>query len=663
MRLQIKSIILWPKNTTFKPRIIRLEPGLVNVITGASKTGKSSIVPIVDYCLGSDRCAIPVRTIRDACAWFGLLLQLDTGEMLLARREPGEQQSTGDAFVLEGDSIDIPQQIDRKNTNIDAVKNRFDELAGLSNLNFETDSASGFKARPSFRDLMAFCFQPQNLIANPDVLFFKADTIEHKEKLKTVFPYVLGAIDANLLSKQVELEYLKKQARQKDRELKSQNETSAAFVAQLQSWVSNANALGLISADTQLSTNQDELLRTLERISQRTSRDLVLTVANVESAAREAAQLEKDESDVSLDLGKLRRRLDGMQKLRTSVDEYTGALKKQRDRLEVSQWLKARADKNCACPICGGALDNAHKELDELCDALAVVESSSRRTASVPVAFSRELQEVRVQLTASTEKLQAIRQRKGAIEHSSKQILNAGLQSSAVDRFLGRLEQALTSYRQHLRDDSLTNAFEELMEQIEALQSAIDSQRGKQRLARALRQIATYMAMVLPQLDCENPTDPVDLDINDLTLRITGSDGRKDYLWEIGSGANWLSYHVAAFIALHRYFLGLTHTPVPGLLVIDQPSQVYFPRKLAGQDHDDESSDLSDEDSQAVRKVFEQLGAFIDKSKMRMQIIVLDHAGPDVWGELSGVTLVEEWRDGKQKLVPDAWLQHPEKPQ
>jgi len=34
---------------------------------------------------------------------------------------------------------------------------------------------------------------------------------------------------------------------------------------------------------------------------------------------------------------------------------------------------------------------------------------------------------------------------------------------------------------------------------------------------------------------------------------------------------------------------------------------------------------------------------------------VLDHAGADVWGEISGVTLAEEWR-GDVKLVPPDWL-------
>ncbi|EYF00025.1 hypothetical protein [Chondromyces apiculatus] len=32
-----------------------------------------------------------------------------------------------------------------------------------------------------------------------------------------------------------------------------------------------------------------------------------------------------------------------------------------------------------------------------------------------------------------------------------------------------------------------------------------------------------------------------ELNIDDLTIRVTGSSGRPDFLWEIGSGANWLS--------------------------------------------------------------------------------------------------------------------------
>jgi hypothetical protein len=89
-------------------------------------------------------------------------------------------------------------------------------------------------------------------------------------------------------------------------------------------------------------------------------------------------------------------------------------------------------------------------------------------------------------------------------------------------------------------------------------------------------------------------------------------------------------------------------------LIYDQPSQVYFPRGF-----EVESSvrpgRTRDEDIAAVRAVFEALGKELVMAKGRLQAIVLDHAGSDVWGEIEGVTLVEEWR-GDTALVPTSWI-------
>jgi len=40
----------------------------------------------------------------------------------------------------------------------------------------------------------------------------------------------------------------------------------------------------------------------------------------------------------------------------------------------------------------------------------------------------------------------------------------------------------------------------------------------------------------------------------------------------------------------------------------------------------------------------------------KLQIIVLDHAAQDVWGNITNVHMIEEWRNGT-KLVPLTWLQ------
>lgn len=220
MFLQIREIVLWPRDTSFPPRRVAFELGKVNVISGASRTGKSAVIPIIDYCLGAGTCSIPVNTIRKYCEWFGIVIATAQGDKLLARREPGAQRITDDMFLMEADRItEAPHRI-VKNTNADAVKRLLDELAGLSKLDFSAgDDATGFDGRPSFRDLAAFTFQPQNVVANPDVLFFKANTYEHREKLRKIFPYVLGAVTPALMAKAFELGRTRQELRRKEREL------------------------------------------------------------------------------------------------------------------------------------------------------------------------------------------------------------------------------------------------------------------------------------------------------------------------------------------------------------------------------------------------------------------------------------------------------------
>ena len=93
MYIQIREIVLWPKRNNLKPRRLKFEPEKLNVITGSSRSGKSAIIPIIDYCLGAAKCRIPVNTIRNSCEWFGVIIDTPTGEKLMARREPGSQKA------------------------------------------------------------------------------------------------------------------------------------------------------------------------------------------------------------------------------------------------------------------------------------------------------------------------------------------------------------------------------------------------------------------------------------------------------------------------------------------------------------------------------------------------------------------------------------------
>jgi hypothetical protein len=206
-----------------------------------------------------------------------------------------------------------------------------------------------------------------------------------------------------------------------------------------------------------------------------------------------------------------------------------------------------------------------------------------------------------------------------------------------VERFIGNLENALHLHRRLGEDGELRAEVDQLREKYQTLSEELGREHLEDRKQRALRLVNTHAARLMPLLDSERPEDPVSLEINDLTVKVTGTD-RDDYLSEIGSGSNWLSYHVAFALALQQYFLSLEHSPVPGFLIFDQPSQVYFPKKLVIREGETpEEPQFTDEDILAVQKVFATMAHVVNGERGRLQVIVLDHAPPEVWNDVPNV--------------------------
>lgn len=653
MKFQILKIILWPRDPGLEPRVVKFEPGLVNVISGASKTGKSAIIPLVDYCLGSDRCAIPVETIRDACGWFGVVIDCQEGQKLFARREPGDQKSTSDMFMLEGREVVVPDRIESKNTNSDAVKAKLDELAGLSRLDFDFEqSGSGFKGRPSFRDLMAFTFQSQNIVANPDVLFFKADTYEHREKLKTVFPYVLKAVTPEVLAAQHELEVINRQLARKERELENVKKVSERWQAELRAWAIQAREFGLLREPIAADASREALLELLKQAANSIDTP-VPDSSSVSDAMNELVALQREESEVDSRLQQLRRRLAEMSKLKENSTNFRDALSVQRDRLGVAKWLENMQTQH-VCPLCESVVDEETNGVKELLLALTDVEGNLRRVSETPASFDRELLRVKQELDQNLERLKGITIRQNEVQRRSSSAREAQYRATEISRFLGRLDRGLEMQGALSEGGPLSDEVEKLRVRQSELSKLVGKSGIEGRKKRALDRISNFVGRLLPQLDAERPDDPVEISITDLTVKVKGSQ-RDDYLWEIGSGANWLSYHVAVSLALQQFFIASSPSPVPGFLVYDQPSQVYFPRRLASSKTSEDDPRLLDEDIEAVRKVFATLNDTVTLLKKDLQVIVLDHAGADVWDSIPNIHVVEEWREGR-KLVPITWI-------
>ena len=249
--------------------------------------------------------------------------------------------------------------------------------------------------------------------------------------------------------------------------------------------------------------------------------------------------------------------------------------------------------------------------------------------------------------------LAAVRQEIRTLEGKSEEASKVTTRGEEISRFLGRLQEALRLYEAAETSSALGDEIAALKVQVERLIKFVSEHEIGRKLENALNSIQDISSRLIPQLDGEWPDAPIRLIIQDLTVKVIRGT-RDDYLWEIGSGANWLAYHVVLTLALQGYFLRLPHHPVPALLIYDQPSQVYFPaRRTGGASTEELDPPWKNEDVVAVRKVFALFDHVISRTAGRMQIIVLDHADEEVWGELPNVNVVEEWR-GKG-LVPSAW--------
>jgi hypothetical protein len=657
MYFQIRGIVLWPRNENFEPRTLKFELGKVNVISGASRTGKSAVIPIIDYCLGSSTCSIPVNTIRKYCEWFGIVVATSQGDKLLARKEPGTQRSTDEMFILEAAKITkIPNRL-TKNTSAGAVKRLLDDLANLSNLDFSGgEEVSGFDGRPAFRDLAAFTFQPQNVVANPDVLFFKTNTYEHREKLRKIFPYLLGAVTPTLMAKQFELNRSRQLLRRKERELTDAQDVSARWLADLKSKFSEAQELGLIPK-LEKDISRDHMIERLEEVVARTDLTLAISTSTISEALRELSSLESEEREVSRELTTLRHRLEEMNRMRVGMQQYETALSVQRGRLELSSWLMSHTSDESDCPMCGSHTDSGKRKLLALAQRLEEVETAAGadKDREVPAAFDRELQRVTAEVDNETERLRSVQVRKRALTGRSKEASEQQFSAKRTERFIGNLESSLNLHRRLGGDRELVEEVRALKKIVQALDEALREQDVEAHKRRALQIINTNAGKLLPYLDVENPNDPISLEINDLTIKVLGSE-RDDYLSEIGSGSNWLSYHLAVLLSLHEFYLSQRNSPVPAFLVLDQPSQVYFPKQVVSRnDEVEHDPKVRDEDVEAVRKAFEVMGSVVLREKGTLQLIVLDHASREVWGGIDGVVGLTEWRGGT-KLVPMEWL-------
>lgn len=258
--------------------------------------------------------------------------------------------------------------------------------------------------------------------------------------------------------------------------------------------------------------------------------------------------------------------------------------------------------------------------------------------------------ELRKQISSKESELRQVRSEREYIQEETEE-MQATREQRAM--FVGRIAEFINLHESLTDEGLLASDITVLKDEEAKLIEAVNFETFVQRKEAALFKFSRFAGHYGKILDLETGEDLIQLDTNRLTIRVIDEKGVTAWLREIGSGANWLGYHVATLLALHELFISQNIPYVPSLLVIDQPSQTHFP--------DDTDEDSEHEELQAVNKVFQAISSGIERTSGVLQVIVSEHAGQNVVDGLDNVHLVERWRKGR-KLIPWHWSKEmPEK--
>lgn len=210
--------------------------------------------------------------------------------------------------------------------------------------------------------------------------------------------------------------------------------------------------------------------------------------------------------------------------------------------------------------------------------------------------------------------------------------------------------------------ESLTpsNTISTLKLKVERLQAKLDqltqqtgSDDADARMESVITHISATMSALVREFKAYFSEFPFRLDMRNLTV-VVQRPGNPVPMIRTGGGANWLAYHISALLALHHYAWE-NNVPIPRFLMLDQPTQVYFPSQTAYESVAGDAKRVRtvDVDLAAAKRLFETLLNYTKVLVPGFQLIVTEHANfAEDWFQEA---LIEEpWMD-PPALVPKDW--------
>ncbi|MBM7620178.1 hypothetical protein JOC95_002031 [Bacillus tianshenii] len=647
MTLQIKEIILY--NQEGEIRSIEFQPGKVNIITGKSKTGKSAIIEIVEYCLGRSEFLIPEGVIRKTVAMYAIKLHLNDEEIFIAKAPPeGQGQSQSGAYIELGKDITPPPLTSIKpNSNEHSIVEFLGNSIGISpNKHVPKMAESRDSLEGNFKHARLFLFQKQSVIADESVLFHRQKEPFMPQAIKDVLPYFLGAVREDYIKLENELRKTKRELKLLKKQQLEAEMLSGSGTVKAQNLLQEAVQVGLVEEGFE-GSEEEVITRLKACLSFKPSNIPGIETDGIES-------LREERSKHINELNVIDEQIKAAESYANEASGYSIQANEQRLRLEsIALFEEVEDGSTCRCPFCSAEIDSEIPHLSNMNDSLQRLQTNLQ-------AVVKERPKLRTYIESleseKAEKLKVVKAVSSSIEtliyeqEVAREIEDI---NRRISRVIGRISLFLENYREIEEDDELLVSISEKESHIEYLEELLDKENKEEILTSILSRISKYMTDWAQELELEHSNAPYRLDIKNLTV-VADQEERPIPLNRMGSGENWLGCHLISHLALHKYFIQ-KNRPVPSFLILDQPTQVYFPPEI-DEDLEGDVEKLKDEDRKAVKMMFRVLFSVCEELYPDLQIIVLDHANLQE-EEFQDALVEKPWRNGRA-LIPNDWIKN-----
>lgn len=641
--MQILNVVLY--SHTGEIRNIPFRKGAVNIITGESKKGKSSLIDIIKYCLGDSYFSVAEGVIKDSVSWYGLKLDCGKQEVFVARKAPTAGASTSsEVFLASANKVEICNFEELRGTTNPESLRKFlgNKLHLKENLHEVPDGQTRAPISAELKHALIFCIQQQDEIASKSMLFHRQSEQYLPQSIKDTLPFFLGMIPEDRLAKIGHLRELNSKLREAQRDFQEAEMVKGSGLRKGWALLAEAEEVGLVEDDVGRPRDTSALVEILKPL-----REYKAEKTKSMTPGDPVPALVKESQNLLTEFERLNEEVKYARKFEADQEGYSFEVNAQVTRLQSIGLYKPLDGENNACPLCKNVLTQIVPSANEFSESIATLKSQLE-------GVGQEKPQTRLFIESNLKRISEIKSRLKTIQSTINSIQTNDLKAKELAELERKRDRVAGRISLYLEGVTLSEASSDLKREIERLQalaSRLERELGEFNFEEARDSLSEVLGLKMSemakQLNLEHSDKSLRLDLAKLTVVACSNNGLIP-MSKMGSGANHMGYHLAAHLTLHEWFVK-NDRPVPRFLFLDQPTQVYYPPD----NKNPKIEDLNSDDTQSVNRMFHWLIERTNALDGQFQLIVTDHADVDEsWFQNH---VIEKWR-GEIALIPNDWL-------